>query len=87
MPAEGPALASLRTWRAGVGFCLRSVMPEPTSHTQDEIDAAAASFHGPELTLDELMAGVEPIRSMEQLDIPDLTDDERQAFAAALDAA
>jgi hypothetical protein len=33
------------------------------------------------------MAGVEPIRSMEQLDIPDLTDDERQAFAAALDAA
>jgi hypothetical protein len=43
-----------------------------------------ASFQGPELTLDELMAGVEPIRSMDQLDIPDLTDDEREAFAAAL---
>jgi hypothetical protein len=62
-------------------------MSEPARHTQDEIDAAAASFNGRELTLDELMAGVEPIRSMEQLDIPDLTDDERQAFAAALDAA
>jgi hypothetical protein len=30
------------------------------------------------------MAGVEPIRSMDQLDVPDLTDDEREAFAAAL---
>jgi hypothetical protein len=30
------------------------------------------------------MAGVEPIRSMEQLDIPDLTDDERRAFADGL---
>jgi hypothetical protein len=59
-------------------------MPEPARHTRDEIDAAAASFRGPELTLDELMAGVEPIRSMEQLDIPELTDDERQAFADAL---
>jgi hypothetical protein len=59
-------------------------MPEPARHTQDEIEAAAASLHGPDLALEELMAGVEPIRSMEQLDIPDLTDDERQAFADAL---
>jgi hypothetical protein len=59
-------------------------MSERARHTQDEIDATAASFHGRELTLDELMAGVEPIRSMAQLDIPDLTDDERQAFADAL---
>jgi hypothetical protein len=59
-------------------------MPEPASHAQDQIDAAAASLHAPEPTLDELMAGVEPIRSMAQLDIPDLTDRERQAFADAL---
>jgi hypothetical protein len=61
-------------------------MSEPTRH-KDEIEAAAAGFDGPELTLEELMAGVEPIRSMAQLDIPDLTDDERDAFAAAMDAA
>ncbi len=59
-------------------------MSERARHTQDQIDATAASLHGRELTLDELMAGVEPIRSMAQLDIPDLTDDERQAFADAL---
>jgi hypothetical protein len=59
-------------------------MPQPAHHTQDEIEATAASFQDPELTLDELMAGVEPIRSMNQLDIPDLTDDQRQAFGAAL---
>jgi len=58
-------------------------MSEPAHHIQDEIEAGAASFQGPELTLDELMAGVEPIRSMDQLDIPDLTDDEREAFGAA----
>ncbi len=62
-------------------------MSEPARHTQSEIEAATATFQGPELTLDELMAGVEPIRSMDQLDIPDLTDDEREAFAAALDTA
>jgi hypothetical protein len=60
------------------------LMPQSPHHTQDEIEATAASFQDPELTLDELMAGVEPIRSMNQLDIPDLTDDERQAFGAAL---
>ena len=59
-------------------------MSERARHTQDEIDATAASLHGRELTLDELMAGVEPIRSMAQLDIPDLTDDERRAFADGL---
>ncbi|HUY59258.1 MAG TPA: hypothetical protein VMV16_06075 [Solirubrobacteraceae bacterium] len=59
-------------------------MSELVHHIQDEIEAAAPSFQGPELTLDELMAGVEPIRSMDQLDIPDLIDDEREAFGAAL---
>jgi len=62
-------------------------MSEPARQPQDEIEAVAASFQGPEPTLEQLMAGVEPIRSMDQLDIPDLTDDERDAFAAALDPA
>jgi hypothetical protein len=31
------------------------------------------------------MAGVPVITSWDQLDIPDLTDEERRAFAAALD--
>jgi hypothetical protein len=62
-------------------------MSEPASQTQDEIELATASLRGPEPTVDQLMAGIEPIRSMDQLDIPDLTDGERDAFAAALDPA
>lgn len=62
-------------------------MSEPAREPQHEIEAAAATFQGPEPTLGELMAGVEPIRSMDQLDIADLTDDERDAGAAALDPA
>jgi hypothetical protein len=62
-------------------------MSEPARHTQDEIEVAAASFQGSEPNLEQLMAGSAPIRSMDQLDIPDLTDGEREAFAAALDPA
>jgi hypothetical protein len=50
----------------------------------DAIDQADALFRRHSPTLDELMAGVEPIASWDDLDIPDLTDEERQAFAAAL---
>jgi hypothetical protein len=37
------------------------------------------------LTLDELTVGVPPFISWDELDIPDLTDLERAAFADALD--
>ncbi len=74
--------------------CRASAYPSPPDNesyfvrpTQGEIEAAAAGFQGPEPTLEQLMAGTEPIRSMDQLDIPDLTGDEREAFAAALDPA
>jgi hypothetical protein len=50
----------------------------------DAIDRADAQFRKSH-TLEELMAGVAPITSFDDLDIPDLTDEERKAFAAALD--
>ena len=49
----------------------------------DTIDEAIAQFWKPQ-TPDELMAGKKPFTSWDDLDIPDLTDDERDAFAAAL---
>lgn len=57
---------------------------EERAHKPDAIDHADAVFRHPSPTLDELMAGVKPIKSWDDLDIPDLTDDEREAFAAAL---
>jgi hypothetical protein len=50
----------------------------------NEIDEAIARAWRPR-TLDELMAGVPVLESWDQLDIPDLTDEERGAFATALD--
>jgi hypothetical protein len=50
----------------------------------DEIDQAIARAWRPR-TLEELMAGVPVFESWDQLDIPDLTDEEREAFAKALD--
>jgi hypothetical protein len=50
----------------------------------DAIDQADALFRNPP-SLDELMEGVAPITSWDDLDIPDLTDEEREAFATALD--
>jgi hypothetical protein len=49
----------------------------------DAIDEAIARFRTPR-TLEELMKGVPVFTSWDQLDIPDLTDEERKAFAAAL---
>ena len=49
----------------------------------DAIDEAHARFQKPR-TLEDLMAGVPVLTSWDQLDIPDLTDEERKAFAAAL---
>jgi len=50
----------------------------------DTIDEAIARAWRPR-TLEELMAGVPVFESWDQLDIPDLTDEEREAFAKALD--
>jgi hypothetical protein len=49
----------------------------------DAIDEAIARYRTPR-TLEELMEGVPVLESWDQLDIPDLTDEERKAFAAAL---
>jgi hypothetical protein len=46
----------------------------------DAIDQADAGS-GNALSLKELMEGVAPITSWDDLDIPDLTDEEREAFA------
>jgi len=56
---------------------------EDRARKPDAIDEATARFWNPR-TLDEIMAHVQPIESWDDLDIPDLTDDEREAFAAAL---
>ena len=53
------------------------------AHKRDEIDPADARFRRPR-TLDELMAGVPVITSVDDLAIPGLTDEEWEAFRAAL---
>lgn len=60
-------------------------MPGAARTKQRELEAAFVRFDAPSPTLDQLMAGVEPLRSIDQLDIPGLTDEEREAFARALD--
>jgi hypothetical protein len=57
-------------------------MSDPTPKP-DQIDEAIARFWKPR-TLEELMAGKKLLSSWDDLDIPDLTDEERDAFAAAL---
>lgn len=57
---------------------------EAFASKQDAIDRADVEFRKPSPTIEELMADVEPIKSWDDLDIPDLTDEEREAFAAAL---
>jgi len=71
--------------RPGPGrrLCRDELMPEPAAKP-DAIDQADALFRNPP-TLEELMAGVAPLTPENDLDIPDLTDEEREAFATALD--
>lgn len=58
-------------------------MPEPAvSH--DQIDRANAQFWSSP-SLQELMADVAPLTPEEHFDIPGLSDEEWQAFVAALD--
>jgi hypothetical protein len=49
----------------------------------DAIDEANAQFWR-KRTLDQIMAGVRPLTSWDDLAIPDLTDEEAEAFEAAL---
>jgi|GEM_PF-1518197 len=56
---------------------------EDRAHKPDAIDEGTARFWSPR-TLDEIMADVKPITSWDDLAIPDLTDEEWEAFQAAL---
>jgi len=58
-------------------------MPEPAT-SNDHIERAAIQvWHPP--SLEELMADITPLAPDEHFDIPDLTDEEWEAFVAALD--
>lgn len=56
---------------------------EDRVHKPDAIDQADAAFRNPP-TLEELVAGLEPLRPDESFDIPDVTDEEWAEFVAAL---
>ncbi len=56
---------------------------EDRAHKRDEIDQADTRFRRAR-TLDELMAGVPVTTSVDELAIPELTDEEWEAFQAAL---
>ena len=57
-------------------------MPDPAAKP-DPIERANALFWNPP-TLEELMASVQPLMSEDDLAIPGLTDEEWEAFVAAL---
>lgn len=56
---------------------------EDRARKPDAIDQADVRFRNPR-TLDELMADVPVITSVDDLAIPDLTDEEWEAFQTAL---
>jgi len=58
-------------------------MSEPAA-SNDQIERANAQFWTPP-SLEELMADVAPLEADEHFDIPDVTDEEWDVFAAALD--
>lgn len=58
-------------------------MPEPAT-SSDEIEEANSQFWNPP-SLEEVMADVAPLAPEERFDIPDLTDEEWEAFMAALE--
>jgi hypothetical protein len=66
-----------------VDYVLGEELMEDRAHKPDEIDRATARFWNPR-TLDEIMIEVPVITSWDDLDIPGLTDEESEAFAAAL---
>src|ERR1700733_819675 len=59
------------------------LMPQPAA-SNDHIERASTQFWNPP-SLEELMADVVPLAADEHFDIPDLTDEEWEAFMAALD--
>jgi len=67
---------------AWVGHRLDRAMPDPAAKP-DEIDEAIARAWRPR-TVEELMAGVPVLQSWDQLAIPDLTDEEWEAFEVAM---
>ena len=75
-PAAFPAEAQRKLWGG------TQEMSEPVP-TPDAIEQANALFWNPP-TLEELVADLEPLRSDESFDIPDLTDEEWEEFLAAL---
>lgn len=70
--------------RPVVDYVLADEPMEDRARKPDAIDQANALFWK-QPTLDEVMADVAPITSWDDLDIPDLTDEERETFATALD--
>jgi hypothetical protein len=58
-------------------------MPQPAA-SNDHIEHASTQFWNPP-SLEELMSDVVPLAADEHFDIPDLTDEEWDAFVAALD--
>ena len=69
--------------RAGVDYLLGDEPLENQVPKPDAIDDADAVFRNPP-TLAELVADLEPLRSDESFDIPDMTDEEWAEFVAAL---
>ncbi len=63
-------------------LCGDKPMPDPAARP-DVIDQADVLFRNPP-TLEELMADVPPLTSEDDLAIPGLTDEEWEAFVAAL---
>jgi hypothetical protein len=57
-------------------------MPEPAT-SNDHVEQANTQFWNPP-SLEELMADVAPLEPNEHFDVPDLTDEEWDAFVAAL---
>jgi hypothetical protein len=57
-------------------------MPEPVK-PHDEIESANASFWAP-VALDDLLQDVQPLLSLDEFAIDDLTDEEWEAFCSAI---
>ncbi|MGH2880630.1 MAG: hypothetical protein ACRDK4_13630 [Solirubrobacteraceae bacterium] len=59
-------------------------MPEPAANNHDLIEHANLLFWNPP-QLEDLMADVAPLDPGEHFDIPDLSDEDWDAFVAALE--
>lgn len=57
---------------------------EDRALSPDSIEQADAVMRRPSPTIEQLMSGVEPITSWNDLNVPGLSDEEPEAFATAL---